>query len=69
MLGSNLALKIEGVLQQSGNQGAKVSNMRTSFRKPKAIRITVTSSPSPNPRAHMMDVKVKYLSMNNLVFN
>ncbi|ODM89771.1 Integrator complex subunit 7, partial [Orchesella cincta] len=57
LLGSNLALKIEGVLQQSGNQGAKISNMRTSFRRPKAIRITVTSAPPPNPRGHMMDVK------------
>jgi len=57
LLGSNLALKIEGVLQQSGNQGAKISNLRTSFRRPKAIRITVTSAPPPNPRGHMMDVK------------
>lgn len=55
MHGNNLALKVEGVIQQSGSSKADDSRPVTVFRKPKAIRLTVIATPIPNPRMHLMD--------------
>jgi hypothetical protein len=55
-MGNNLALKVEGVIDQkfSGDKGEGAKTSRKYFRKPKAIRITVVATPTPatNQRMH-----------------
>jgi len=58
--GNNFLLKVEGVTQQNTNKSdpdicaSKHRATRAVFRKPKAVKLTVISTPIPNPRTLAM---------------
>jgi len=53
--GNSLALKVEGVVEQNVSTKSDDLDKKGIFRKPKAVRLTVISTPIPNPRAHLTD--------------
>jgi hypothetical protein len=72
--GNNFVLKVEGVTQQNTNKTSDESDLiqtsRAVFRKPKAVRLTVVSTPVPNPRAHAMMEHMKVsMAICHLLFS
>lgn len=55
--GNNLALKVEGVIEQRGGKGRGGTDTTKTiklFRRPKAIRVTVVAVPTQTPsRTHI----------------
>ena len=76
VLGNNLALKVEGVINQviagtknqSKMNGQECSLTVKGFRRPKSIRMAVSTTMSQPSRSHSMDMKVnefpEYLSVS-----
>lgn len=75
VLGNNLALKVEGVINQviAGTKyqlrssGTECSSTAKGFRRPKAIRMAVSTTPTQPSRSHSIDMKVMKVSSEYLV--